>query len=292
MDDEPEQVIIGQPFQSGPNGQPQPAMGQHPQTGQPQPVSGPQDPLFQKGLHKFYDLTAGRYAVTVSVGKASATKREEGAAALGELIPNLPPEMQMAIMPDYVEQLSFPGAHKIAEKLRKALPPQLQESEDGGPDPEKMAMQQQIQQLQQALDSKMAEENAKQQATIQTAQLKAQTDVQITQAKEAAESQRATLKAQADERAHALDNLVKLAIAEIQSKDRQAEVDAEQARTELGFANEHHAGMNDRTHEAIQAHQDRTHEAMQNELDRQHEQQQGDQDRAVAAIQATQPDGE
>ena len=61
------------------------------------------------------------------------------------------------------------------------------------------------------------------------------------------------------ERARALDNLVKLAIAEISAKAQESKADAEQARTELGFAQAHH----DRTHEAIQGHQDRAHEAVQ-----------------------------
>lgn len=187
MDDEPEQVMIGQPFQQGPNGQPQPA-----------PVQGKDDPLFQKGVHKFYDLNQGRYAVTVAVGKATSTKREEGAAALGELIPHLMPEQQAVVMPDYVEQLSFPGAHKIAEKLRKALPPQLQEQEEGGPDPEKMALQQQIQQLQQALESKMAEKQAEARAKGQVDLQLAQADGQIALQKAQMDGQMAIQKAQLD----------------------------------------------------------------------------------------------
>ncbi len=185
-DDEPEQVMVGQRYMPGPNGQ-------------PQPVSEEQQ-NFEKGLVKFYDLNAGRYAVTVTVGKANATKREEGAAALGELIPHLPPEMAMVATPDYVEQLSFPGAHGIAEKLRKALPPQLQEQEEGGPDPEKAQMQQMIAQLQQALEQKRAEEEAKQQAETQRvigrAQLEGQTKLQLAQGEAQLTLQKAQIDAQ------------------------------------------------------------------------------------------------
>jgi len=200
MDDEPEQVMIGQPFQPGPNGQPQPA-----------PVSGKDDPAFQKGVHQFYDLNQGRYAVTVAVGKATSTKREEGAAALGELIPHLMPEQQAVVMPDYVEQLSFPGAHKIAEKLRKALPPQLQEPEEGGPDPEKQAMQQQIQQLTQALESKQAEKQAE-------AQAKGQVDMQIAQADGQIAMQKAQLDGQLALQKAQLDAEVRIKIAQINAQ--------------------------------------------------------------------------
>ena len=259
MDDEPEQVIIGQPYQ------------EHPQTGQPIPAGQPgqkPDPEmedFKKGLIKFYDLNAGRYAVTVDVSKAESTKREEGAAALADLIPHLPPEMAMVATPDYVANLSFPGSHKIAEKLRKALPPALQDQdEQGGEDPRIQQLQQQLMQMQQILESKVAEKQAE-------AQAKGQMDLQKTMAAEQAETQRTAAKLQVEERGRALDNLVKLAIAEISAKAAESKTDAEQARTELGFH---------------QAHQDRTHEAIQNELDRQHERELTTQDHAVQATEA------
>lgn len=265
MDDKPEQVMIGQPFQPGQKGQgPQPAMAQFPAG--PVPVSGPNDPLFQKGLHKFYDLNAGRYAVTVSVGKASATKREEGAAALGALLPHLPPEQQMVIIPDYVEQMSFPGAHGIAEKLRRTLPPQLQDQEAGGPDPRVQALQQQIQQLQQALQSKVAEKQAE-------AQAKGQIDLAKTQLSEQAQTARST---QSDQVA-----LQKAEIAAAASMaNAQSKVDAENFRSYVDALENrlnksldlHMQAISDhvgKLHEAFTQGTQHAHEATQNALDRQ-----------------------
>ncbi len=164
-DDQPEQVMVGQPFVQ--------------QNGQAMPVPPGQEQQYEKGMVKFYDFTKGRYAVTVAVGKAAATKREEGAAAIGELIPNLPPAQAAVLAPEYVEQLSFEGSQKAAELMRKALPPELrQDEEEGGPDPEKQMLMQQVQQLQQALEGKQAEEQAKQQAQTQRELTKAQMDGQ------------------------------------------------------------------------------------------------------------------
>ncbi len=251
MDDEPQQVIVGQPFVPGAKGQ------------GPQPVDQSHE-AFQKGLAKFYDLTKGRYAVTVSVGKANATKREEGAAAMGELIPHLPPEQQMVIMPDYVEQLSFPGAHKIAEKLRKSLPPQLQDHEEGGLDPEKMAMQQQIQQLQQALDGKMAEEQAKQQAQTQRELAKAQTDAQT-------QLQKAQL--DAETRIKVAEISANAGIAEADIKAGSEDLDRRLKVVELFLtANQEHR-LDEQAHlkDVGLTAMEHSHEATQNELDRQHE---------------------
>jgi hypothetical protein len=172
MDDEPEQVMVGQPYQDGQNGQPQPSP----------PDVTPEMAQLEGSLHKFYDLNNGRYAVTVSVGKATATKREEGAQALGELIPHLPPEMAAVATPDYVEQLSFPGSHKIAEKLRNALPPQLQDKNDQPQIPpavqiQMQQMQAELQKAQQFIQTKQAE----QQGSLQETQIKTQADMQKAQ---------------------------------------------------------------------------------------------------------------
>jgi hypothetical protein len=174
LDDEPEQVMIGKQFVRD-------------SAGLPVAVGDPRAPLdqatLQQGVAQFYDLTKGRYAVTVSVGKATATRREEGAAALNELIPHLPPEMAAVAAPEFVEQLSFPGAHKIAEKMRKTLPPNLQDQQQDGQAPDPAALQAQIQAMQQQLQQAhqaIQTDQAKQQATIQKAHVDAEASQQQT----------------------------------------------------------------------------------------------------------------
>jgi hypothetical protein len=168
-DNEPESVILGQPFVKTKDG--------------PQPVNPQMAPPGQEVINLSLSPD-GSYGVVVEIGKSFTTRREEGAAALFELLPNMSPEMQMAVMPDAIEELDFPGARKIAAKARKALPPQFQDQEEGqGPSPEVQQLQQQVQQLTQALESKQVEEQAKQQAQTQRELSKAQLDGQVTMQK-------------------------------------------------------------------------------------------------------------
>lgn len=189
LDDEPKQVMVGQPFKEGPDGAP---------VASPPEIT-PEMARLDGSLHQFYDLNNGRYAVTVTVGKATATKREEGAAALGDLIPHLPPEMAAAVTPAFIEQLSFSGAHKIAELARKALPPALQEDNKSPLPPQVQAMVTQMQQQIQQLTQELQTDQAKQQATIQSTQIKAQSDQQGTQVKAQADMQLQQMKLQAEQ---------------------------------------------------------------------------------------------
>ncbi len=259
-DDEPEQVIAGAQFHKGPDGQPVQA---------PHPT----DP----DLTDFYDFKKGKYAVTVTVGKGSATRREEGAAALADLIPHLPPEMAAVATPDYVEQLSFPGAHKIAEKLKRALPPNLQEQPEGGPDPEKQQMQQMIQQLQQALQGKQAEEQAKQQAMFAKAQLDAQTSLQQTQ-----------MEIQSRERIALIQSATTTNVA-------QGKIDAEDARTyadalenKVSGLLELHMARLGQIHEAIQQQHEQAHDVGLTAMQHAHEAKQADQAQQAASQQMAQ----
>lgn len=270
-DDAPEQVIVGHPFEPGGPGQP------------PKPLADNQPMV--PDLHQFYDLTKGQYAVTVTVGKATATKREEGVAALGQIIPHLNPEQQAVVMPDYVEQMSFPGAHKIAEKLRKTLPPQLQDEEAGGPNHQLMQAQQQIQQLQQQLQSKVAEKQAEVQA-------KGQIDLQKTTLQEQAENQRTQQQNQVEMSKAELQATTTLGVA-------QAKIDAENFRsyvdaleTKVSSALDLHmhkltqihdalTTVHQTQHEASQAALDRTHEAQMAVLQHQQTLEQGQQDAAL-----------
>lgn len=218
-DDQPEEVIIGQPFQThngravpmGPAGQPP---LQAPPPGGPMPsgaMPAPLDPLFpnlQQGLVKFFDLTLGKYAITVSVGKSFTTQREEGIAAMGQLMPALTPEMAAVTAPEFVENLSFPGAKAIAEKMRRALPPALQD-----PDPQNiMNLTQQLQQAQAMIQQ------------LQPLAQKNQVDLQRTQIAEQAQTQRSSASDQA--------SLLRTEITAAASMaNAQAKVDAENLRS-------------------------------------------------------------
>jgi len=96
------------------------------------------------------DLSVGMFDVSLSSGLSYTTKRVEAAQAMMEAI-QVFPEM-MSIAGDLVVKAQdWPGADKLAARLKKTIPPQLLEEDDGGAPsipPEQVAqMQQQMQQL-------------------------------------------------------------------------------------------------------------------------------------------------
>jgi hypothetical protein len=109
---------------------------------------------------KIYDLTAGRYDLTVSAGPSFASMRQEAASQMIELI-RAYPDAAPIIGDLLVKNLDWPGADEIAERLSKAMG-QATEGEEGpqGPDPQAMqAVQQyaaalrQLEQKYQALEA-------------------------------------------------------------------------------------------------------------------------------------------
>jgi len=242
-DDETEQVMAGVPFKPGPNGVPE----------QAPPDITPEQAKLKESLYKFYDLNNGRYAVTVSVGKATATRLKEGSAALSELIPHLPPPMQAVLTPEYIETLSFPNAHKMAELARNALPPELKPKEEGDQPQIPPEVQQQMQQMQAALQEAqqaIATDQAKQQGAIQTAQIDAQVKAQTAQADGQLKLQIAQLDAETKLKIAAMDNEAKMRLEEwkLRGMQMQAEIDSREA--ELARASGIEAQQAEQSHEA------------------------------------------
>lgn len=261
MDEEPQQVIIGQPYEE--------------KDGRaiPRPDIDPEQAKLQKGLAKFYDLKAGTYSVTVAVGKAFATRREEGRMALGDLIPHLPPPMAAAVTPEFIETLDMPDAHKIAETARRALPPELRPPDDKNqPDPAQL--QQQLQQMGQMLQALTQELNAKNQI-IETDQVKLQAELQKAQLQEQAETERAQIEAQTR-------ILLEQRKLEVQLEIEMAKLGSAQsmARAEIEQEQLHAHG------EMVMRQQEQQAAAAQADLDRQAERDEAEQGRAFEADQA------
>jgi hypothetical protein len=117
---------------------------QQPLTKQLNPVTGE--------ITEIYNLGIGRYDVTVDVGADYGTKRQEAFQALSEIASRNPALMQVA--GDIIMQAAdFPMADKLAERLKKTLPPELQDKPEGQqeiPPDIQQHLQQADQQLQQA----------------------------------------------------------------------------------------------------------------------------------------------
>lgn len=117
--------------------------------GQPVPVEGPDgqpqiDPNTQAPATRIYDLTAGKYDLTVRAGPSFSTRREEAANQMIEFMQAYPPAASV-IGPQLAKNLDWPGADEIAQKLE-------QMTGGGGVDPAQVQqMQAQMQQTQQEL---------------------------------------------------------------------------------------------------------------------------------------------
>ncbi|HVY34241.1 MAG TPA: portal protein [Caulobacteraceae bacterium] len=97
-------------------------------------------------LAAVFDLSVGKYDLTVEAGPSFTTRREEAANQMIALIQAFP--QAAPVLGDLLaKNLDWPGADEIAERLKILLPPQLQGGE-GGPT---AAVAQQVQALQQQL---------------------------------------------------------------------------------------------------------------------------------------------
>lgn len=97
---------------------------------------------------RIHDVRTGRYDVTVKAGPSFTSRREEAATQMMEMIQAFGPELGRAIGDLLAQNLDWPGADEIAKRLKKMLPPELQ---DDSQDPQVQALQQQIEQMGQAL---------------------------------------------------------------------------------------------------------------------------------------------
>jgi hypothetical protein len=107
-----------------------------------------------KGQPNIHNITLGRYDVSVDIGPAYATRRQDSAQAMVEMVRAFPPLMQMA-GDLVVRSQDWPDAEQLADRLRKSLPPELAEDEEGGepqiPPQLKAQIQQGMQQYEQQL---------------------------------------------------------------------------------------------------------------------------------------------
>ena len=107
-----------------------------------------------KGQPNIHNITIGRYDMSVDIGPAYATRRQDAAAAQIEMVRAFPQLMQIAGDLVVGEQ-DWPGAEQMRDRLKKSLPPELADDEEGGapqiPPQLKAQIQQGMQQYEQQL---------------------------------------------------------------------------------------------------------------------------------------------
>ncbi|MCM8734595.1 hypothetical protein M5E06_10355 [Azospirillum sp. A1-3] len=119
----------------------------------PQNVPLGQPMQLPDGTERVFDLSVGKYDLTVEAGPSFTTQREEMVSALTDLIRAYPPAAPV-VGDILIRNMDIQGAEEISERLKALLPPQLQ-----GQDPQAQQAQQAVQQLQQALEQMKADKS-------------------------------------------------------------------------------------------------------------------------------------
>lgn len=149
------------------------------------------------GEMKLYDLNAGKYDITISVGPGYESKRQEFVQSVLQLVQTAPQIAQL-IMDLVVRHMDWPGAAEIADRLKKMLPEQLQEKE---PQPGQAQIPPEFQQKMEAL-----------------LQQHAALTEQLNQANSVIESRRMELESR--ERIAAVQEQTKLLVAELKAQSQ------------------------------------------------------------------------
>lgn len=134
-----------------------------------------------------HDIAAGKYDCVVKVGPSHATARQEAAEQMIAFAQAMGPQVGALIGDLIADSLDWPNADKLAERLRKALPPELQDRDEDAPPTEAEQAQQQMEM--QAIQAQMME--------LQAKVAKAEAEIAKAQAQQA-EAENAPVRAQAE----------------------------------------------------------------------------------------------
>jgi hypothetical protein len=109
--------------------------------------------IFEKpnGQKAQYNLNAGKYDVTVSSGPSYATKRQEAADTMMEFA-KANPQAAPLIADLIAQNMDWPMAKEIAERLKKTLPPGVADDKDEKKQPIPPEAEQKMQQMSQMID--------------------------------------------------------------------------------------------------------------------------------------------
>ena len=112
-------------------------------------------PTMEKDKHgqdieRIYDVNVGRYDVICSSGASYASRREEAKESMVQVL-QANPDLWPIAGDILVEAMDWPQADDLAERMRKMLPPELKEPEEGEPPQLPPEVQEQMAQMEQAI---------------------------------------------------------------------------------------------------------------------------------------------
>lgn len=228
-------------------------------------------------IMKIYDIGVGRYDVVISVGPTYQSKRQEAVATQMDLLKALPPQ-QAAITTDLlVRNMDIPQASEIADRIKKTLPPNIVEGDQGDPKVQVQQLQAQLQQMGQQHQI-MAQALTEATESVKTKQAEQQAKMSIAQMEQATK-----------ENIVRMQEATKLAVAQINaSKDvNQTIAEQEIAQYELLHNAAHDIALqkDQQEHQQGMAQQQAANAAQSQQSDQQFQQQQTAQQQAQPAQQ-------
>ena len=116
-----------------------------------QPGAKPPQP---EGVERIYDLSVGKYDLTVRAGPSFTSRREEAANQMLELVRAFPP-VAPVVGDLLARNLDWPGAEEIAERMAALLPPAIK-----GVDPQLAQLTARLQAMGQELAALKADRSA------------------------------------------------------------------------------------------------------------------------------------
>lgn len=96
-----------------------------PQTGQEKPFELP------KGVEGLFDISVGEFDVEVSAGPDPGSRRQESVGQMVEVMKVVAPPQAAAMAPHLIRKIDVPDSDIIADAAMRALPPQLQDQDQG-----------------------------------------------------------------------------------------------------------------------------------------------------------------
>lgn len=191
----------------------------------------------REAMQNTYNLTVGKYDVTVKAGPSYTTQREEARESMIALLQAFPSAAQ--VTGDLVvESMDWPNADVFAKRLKSLLPPGVI---DEGQDPQAAALAQQVEQMDAVIQQLMA---GKEEAMAKVAVDNRKVDIDAMRAAtDRMNAETNLLKAQADAAAKSQDNELKAAemmkdepIDETPVTLKAMELNHDQAKTEIDTA--------------------------------------------------------
>lgn len=155
--------------------------------------NAPESDALPAGVQGIYNVGTGRYDIVVSAAPSVETKRKEALAVLSEFVTAYP--AAFPVLGDLlVGALDWPGAQAAAERLKRGLPEQFRDPEDGAAPPVPPEIAAKMQELMAQLEQ-MGVELQQAQQIIQTKQIESEAKLKIEREQSAVDLKIAELKA-------------------------------------------------------------------------------------------------